>query len=555
MSISTFNHRWAEVIVEALTRHGIHHICIAPGSRSAPLTLAAAVNPKLSCHTHFDERGLGHLALGLAKSSQQPVAVIVTSGTAVANLYPAIIEAGLSGERLVLLTADRPAELIDCGANQAIEQTAIFAGHAATLNLPRPTADIAAPWLVAAIDNLLYQHEFGSMHINCPFAEPLYGDDNGEFISWRESLGDWWQCSQPWVRHSQRVSRSIQPDWNVWQQKRGVVIAGKLGTGQGRRVAEWAHKLGWPVLGDAFSQSGQPLPCADLWLANHDAQQTLAQAQIVIQFGTSLTGKRLLRWQEQIKPAMFWLIDRVPGRRDPAHHSGCRIVANINEWLDDHPAQPHAPWADRLYALSMHVKKAVHTATEAFGEAGLARRLPELLPKEGLLFLGNSLIVRLIDAFAQLPANCPVYGNRGASGIDGLLSTAAGVQRGIPRPMLIVLGDISMLYDLNALALLRQQPAPLILLVINNNGGQIFSLLPTPVETRERFFSMPQHISFEHAAALFGLQYSCPASWDALNQCVDRGWSQGGVTLIELNVVPEEGAQTLASLVQWAEKL
>lgn len=118
MSSILFNRRWASVLLEALTRHGVHHVCIAPGSRSTPLTMAAASHPRLHSHTHFDERGLGHLALGLAKVSGQPVAVIVTSGTAVANLYPALIEAGLTGERLILLTADRPPELIDCGANQ-----------------------------------------------------------------------------------------------------------------------------------------------------------------------------------------------------------------------------------------------------------------------------------------------------------------------------------------------------------------------------------------------------------------------------------------------------
>lgn len=149
MSVSAFNRRWAAVILEALTRHGVRHICIAPGSRSTPLTLAAAENSAFIHHTHFDERGLGHLALGLAKVSKQPVAVIVTSGTAVANLYPALIEAGLTGEKLILLTADRPPELIDCGANQAIRQPGMFASHPThSISLPRPTQDIPARWLV-----------------------------------------------------------------------------------------------------------------------------------------------------------------------------------------------------------------------------------------------------------------------------------------------------------------------------------------------------------------------------------------------------------------------
>lgn len=154
--MSVFNRRWASVVLETLTRHGVEHVCIAPGSRSTPLTLTAAANKKLTCHTHFDERGLGHLALGIAKVSRQPVAVIVTSGTAVANLYPALIEASLTGERLVLLTADRPPELIDCGANQAIRQTDIFAQHpTATLSLPRPTPDISAALLTSAVDDAM----------------------------------------------------------------------------------------------------------------------------------------------------------------------------------------------------------------------------------------------------------------------------------------------------------------------------------------------------------------------------------------------------------------
>lgn len=146
-------------------------------ARSTPLTLAAAENPAFIHHTHFDERGLGHLALGLAKVSRQPVAVIVTSGTAVANLYPALIEAGLTGEKLILLTADRPPELIDCGANRAIRQAGMFASHPSqTLSLPRPTQDIPASWLVSAIDNALAALHSGAVHINCPFAEPLWRD-------------------------------------------------------------------------------------------------------------------------------------------------------------------------------------------------------------------------------------------------------------------------------------------------------------------------------------------------------------------------------------------
>lgn len=159
----------------------------------------------------------------------------------------------------------------------------------------------------------------------------------------------------------------------------------------------------------------------------------------------------------------------------------------------------------------------------------------------GQLFLGNSLVVRLIDALTPLPVAYPVFSNRGASGIDGLISTAAGVQRATARPTLAVMGDLSALYDLNALALLRQSSAPTVLIVVNNNGGQIFSLLPTPEEDRQRFYCMPQNVEFSHAAAMFQLGYARPENWSQLQQAVEQGWRRGGATLIELQVTPSAG--------------
>jgi 2-succinyl-5-enolpyruvyl-6-hydroxy-3-cyclohexene-1-carboxylate synthase len=552
MSTSVFNRRWAALLLEALARHGVRHVCIAPGSRSTPLTLAAAANKSFICHTHFDERGLGHLALGLAKASREPVAVIVTSGTAAANLYPSLIEAGLTGERLVFLTADRPPELIDCGANQAIRQNGLYASHPTLgIDLPRPTTDIPASWLVSTVDSAMARLQHGALHINCPFAEPLYGGDEQQYADWSATLGDWWQGHQPWLREESRQEALKQSDWFFWRQKRGVVVAGRMSAQEGEHLAQWAEMLGWPLIGDVLSQTGQPLPCADLWLAQPQAQKLLADAQLVVQFGSSLTGKRLLQWQEQCRPQEYWLIDELPGRLDPAQHRGRRIRASVAQWLELHPAQPRSPWADELTSLADNALDAVSGhLVNRFGEAQLAHRLPELLPENGQLFLGNSLIVRLIDALTRLPAGYPVFSNRGASGIDGLISTAAGVQRATAKPTLAVVGDLSALYDLNALALLRQCSAPTVLIVVNNNGGQIFSLLPTPEEDRQRFYCMPQDVEFSHAAAMFSLAYACPENWGQLLQAVEQGWRHSGATLIELQVPPSDGAQTLQHLVQ-----
>ncbi|MBS0976377.1 2-succinyl-5-enolpyruvyl-6-hydroxy-3-cyclohexene-1-carboxylic-acid synthase, partial [Serratia rubidaea] len=237
MSTSVFNRRWAALLLEAVSRHGVRHVCIAPGSRSTPLTLAAAANPAFICHTHFDERGLGHLALGLAKAGREPVAVIVTSGTAAANLYPALIEAGLTGERLVFFTADRPPELIDCGANQAIRQRGLYASHpASSIDLPRPTPDIPARWLVSTVDDAMARLSHGALHINCPFAEPLYGGDEREYADWSAALGDWWTGNRPWLRETTaQQTQQAQPDWFFWRQKRGVVVAGRIDAAEGEQ--------------------------------------------------------------------------------------------------------------------------------------------------------------------------------------------------------------------------------------------------------------------------------------------------------------------------------
>ncbi|EGU39377.1 2-succinyl-5-enolpyruvyl-6-hydroxy-3-cyclohexene-1-carboxylate synthase [Vibrio ichthyoenteri ATCC 700023] len=183
---AVMNRIWSQVLLEELTRFGVEHICVAPGSRSTPLTLEAAENSNLILHTHYDERGLGFLALGLAKASHKPVAIIVTSGTAVANLLPAIAEAKLTGEKLVVLTADRPVELVACGANQAIVQQGIFSSHVtAALNLPSPSEQVSLRWLLTSIDDVMYRQDRdgSAVHINCAFPEPLYSHHLNRFIT------------------------------------------------------------------------------------------------------------------------------------------------------------------------------------------------------------------------------------------------------------------------------------------------------------------------------------------------------------------------------------
>lgn len=558
MSLSIFNRRWSAVILESLSRHHVRHICIAPGSRSTPLTLEAAANKKFIHHTHFDERGIAFFALGLAKALKEPVAVIVTSGTAVANLYPALIEASLTGEKVIFLTADRPPELINCGANQAINQQEIYGNNPTiALNLPRPTPDISAGWLVSVIDSAMANLDYGPMQINCPFAEPLYGGDAAAYAAWSAQLGDWWQGSHPWLREERGFRATQQADWHEWQNRPGVVLAGRMSAEEGIAVADWAKQLGWPLLGDVLSSTGQPLAYADIWLNNPKAQALLQQAEIVIQFGANPTGKRMLQWQAKIAPKEYWVISETKGRLDPHHHRGRRLVAAISEWLALHPvdSSPNSLWAKPLNALvSATATQVSHCIETTFGEAQVAAKLPMLLPKEGQLFVGNSLIVRLIDALAQLPQGYPVYSNRGASGIDGLIATAVGSHLAMQRPSLMILGDISALYDLNSLALLTKVDEPMVVIIVNNDGGSIFSLLPTPEKERQDYYRMPHGYTFEHGAKMFNLDYCAPNSFAQLAQCVQAQWHKRGALVVELVVNQHDGAHLLQQLVQQASE-
>ncbi|MDR0588314.1 MAG: 2-succinyl-5-enolpyruvyl-6-hydroxy-3-cyclohexene-1-carboxylic-acid synthase [Burkholderiales bacterium] len=556
------NRRFARVILETLTRHRVRHVCIAPGSRSTPLTLEAAAISQLITHTHFDERGLGHLALGVAKATQEPVAVIVTSGTAVANLLPAAIEAKFSGEKLILLTADRPQTLQHCGANQAVGQERLFEHYATdTISLPTPAPDVSAAWLTSVLDDALARLTHGALHVNCPFSEPLYGEMSNTYQVWSDTLLlRREQNNTPWLQSGAPKAIQEEPDWAHWRQKKGIVVAGALRPHEGALLRDWANELGWLLLSDVLSHTGQPQPYVNLWLTGRQARQITQEAEIIIQFGKHLTGKALLLEMARLDPQQYWVVDPLPGRLDPAHHQGRRIVSPVDAWLACHPPEAsqfneawRALWSQPINALVEQSKTAIANTltrdnTYRLTEAWVAHHLPELLPQDGQLLLGNSLMIRLVDALAQFPCAYPVHANRGASGIDGLVATAMGVAVGNQKPTLAVLGDLSALYDLNSLALARALPHPMVLIVINNNGGSIFSMLPTPPIERDRYYRMPHDLTFEHAAALFGLRFDAPQTPEELKNAVAHAFRQSVATLIEVRVSPDEGALTLKSL-------
>ncbi|KGQ62219.1 2-succinyl-5-enolpyruvyl-6-hydroxy-3-cyclohexene-1-carboxylic-acid synthase [Gallibacterium anatis] len=559
MSISTFNRCWSKVILESLLRYGVNHICIAPGSRSTPLTLEAARlqdESRVTCHTHFDERGLGFFALGLAKAQQKPVAIIVTSGTAVANLYPAIVEAYQTQTNLIILTADRPIELVECGANQAIRQQNIFAHYpVAEVDLPKPSQDYSATWLVSTLDQACYQQQLtpGVVHINVPFAEPLYQADVQQIDShsWLQPIASWLHSQKPWVKHPEnQVEVLIHENWDLWRTKRGVVVVGRLPLEQSMSISAWVNTMGWVLLTDVQSSVEPTLPYADIWLANKTVFQQLLQADIVIQLGGSIVSKRINQFLATFH-GEYWLVDASHRRLDPSHHQQTRFHAKVHHWLRAHPPLRQKPWLLEPLALSQFCDNFIEQQVGSnLNEASLAHHLERLLPANGILFLGNSLFVRLVDALCKLPNNYPIYTNRGASGIDGLLATAAGVAIAHQRPLIAFIGDISALHDLNSFALFRKVKLPTIIFVINNNGGAIFDMLPVENEAKEQYYRLPHNLEFSQIANMFELNYARPYTWADLSSTLKTAYMRKSTTIIEIKVGASEGSTIYKNLLE-----
>ncbi|MGB1272359.1 MAG: 2-succinyl-5-enolpyruvyl-6-hydroxy-3-cyclohexene-1-carboxylic-acid synthase, partial [Endozoicomonas sp.] len=327
---STINALWSGLLIEELWRLGVWHFCIAPGSRSAPLTLACAEHQRpFQCHTHFDERGLGFFALGLSKASDHPVAVITTSGTAVANLFPAVIEARQSGVPLVIISADRPVELIDCGANQAIEQQGIFSGYpAATLNLPTPDLSVTGRWLLTSIDQTFSRscQQGLPLHINCRFREPLYPGENkidyGEYLA---PVGQWLNHDKPYTAYQlpDPTDLSVPQCWHEFVTGKGVVVVGRVDREEDALPAvQLARSLGWPLLVDVQSQlHGHPetVKHGDLLLASEKGRKLFAEADRLLQIGSYLVSKRLDGFIGQHEWIHHLMLGHECRRLDPGH--------------------------------------------------------------------------------------------------------------------------------------------------------------------------------------------------------------------------------------------
>ena len=544
------NRLWADLLVEELVRCGVGLFCLAPGSRSTPLVQAVAANPEARPLIHFDERGTAFAALGYARATGRPAAWVTTSGTAVANGLPAVVEASVDGVPLVLLTADRPPELRDTGANQTIPQPALFGEFVRwRFDLPAPADEIDPAFVLTTADQAVHRavgRPRGPVHLNCMFREPLAAEamDDERLAAWRAS-------GEPYTRYltPDAVDRAAVADLAARLRgiERGLVVAGRLRTrAEGEAAALLAEALGWPLLPDVGSQvrfEDAPAACPfyDQTLGSDGFREGFAP-EAVVHLGGRVTSKRLARFLADARPDPLVVVRDDPFRFDPDHRVTDRVVADVEAFCRalagevERGAESPTPWLKAWRSASAAVAgvlDAYFQESDAITEPAVAR----LAARAGAgLVLAASMPVRDADAFAALGESAPlVASNRGASGIDGTVATAAGFARGLGAPVTLLIGDLALLHDLNALALLRDGP-PVTVVAVNNDGGGIFHFLPIAEHAGvfEPYFGTPHGLGFGHAARMFGLAYHRPETLADLDAALEEARSSGRSALIEV---------------------
>lgn len=526
----------ATVLVDELVRCGLTEVVLAPGSRSAPLALAAHADSRVRLHVRVDERSASFLALGLARRGERPVALICTSGTAAANFHPAVIEAHESGVPLLLLTADRPPELRDTGASQTVDQIKLYGTAVrwfSEVGVPEERPGQVAYWrslACRAYQRSLGPSDPGPVHLNLPFREPLIPDGD---TSWCESMeGD---AGGPWIRTRvapPAVALHLPPT------RRGVLVVGDGAVGVRRYVAA-AGMAGWPVLSEpnGGARYGDHAMSAYHFLLGIPEFADRHRPEVVVTLGRPGLSRPLLNWLRYADEHVVVAGDltRWP---DPT-----RSATQVAQAVEIQVAAGDDAWLHSWRRADAAARAAVDEVLDGAGlsEPRTARDLVDLLPNGALLFSGSSMPIRDLEQAMRPRRGLRILANRGAAGIDGVVSSAMGAALAHNGPAYALMGDLTFLHDQNGLILGPREPRPdLCLVVVNNDGGGIFSLLPqaTLRDPFERVFGTSHGVDLAHVAAATGTPYTFVGEPDQLPKAL-RG---EGVRIVEVRTGREPNA-------------
>jgi 2-succinyl-5-enolpyruvyl-6-hydroxy-3-cyclohexene-1-carboxylate synthase len=496
----------ATVLVDELVRCGMTDAVLAPGSRSAPLAMALFADGRARLHVRIDERSAGFLAVGLAKGSGRPVAVVCTSGTAAANLHPAVLEAAESRLPLILLTADRPAELRGTGANQTVDQVKLY-GDVVRLfvevGLPEERAGMVAYWRSLAC-RAVAAAAAGPVHLNLAFREPLVPDGTAD---WPEPL-----TGRPDGRPWTMVDRSIGTPAELDAGRPGIVVVGD-GEHDPSPVLAFGERAGWPVLSEPTgnARSGPNAVSTYHHLLGVPGFAAEHRPEVVLTVGRPGLSRPLLGLLSSVSSHV--VVGPADGWPDPT-----RSAARILPVLPRPVGRADPGWMQTWSAAETTARKALDEVLDELvelTEPRVARDLAELLPDGALLFAGSSMPIRDLNIAMRPRPGVRIVGNRGASGIDGLISAAVGAALAHGGPAWALLGDLSVWHDRNGLLLGPEEPRPdLTMVVLDNDGGGIFSMLPQAAHPGfERLFGTPLGLSSSAAATGGGVG---TADWSAV---------------------------------------
>lgn len=528
----------ATALVDELARCGVTDAVLAPGSRSAPLALALHDEPRIRLHVRIDERSASFLALGLAKVSRRPAAVVCTSGTAAANFHPAVVEADQSGVPLLVLTADRPPELRDTGANQTIDQIKLYGSAVrwfCEVGVPEARSGLVAYWrsLACRAYARALGPEAGPVHLNLAFREPLLPDEDD---AWPEPL-EGRPGGEPWTRID--TDGPAVPPGELPDLERGLLVAGDTDDDPGRYVA-LAERRGWPVLAEPTSNAryGRLAISAYHYLLGVTDFVDAHQPEIVVAVGKPGLSRPLLALLRSVPEHI--VISRTTRFADPARSVGA--VGGPGERGGGAPRV--SAWSRSWLSAEQRARNALDAVIDETGkptEPGVARDLADTLPDGALLFAGSSMPIRDLNLAMRPRTGLRVIGNRGASGIDGTVSAAMGAALAHDGPAYALIGDLALLHDLGGLLLGPDEPRPdLTIVVINNDGGGIFSLLPQAElhESFERVFGTPHGIDLAGVCASIGVPHTVVESLAELPRAL-RG---NGLRVVEVRTDRTENA-------------
>ncbi|HWI47393.1 MAG TPA: 2-succinyl-5-enolpyruvyl-6-hydroxy-3-cyclohexene-1-carboxylic-acid synthase [Rummeliibacillus sp.] len=522
-------------LVASLYQAGVKDVVVSPGSRSTPLAYAFAHTKEFQMYRQVDERSAAFLALGLAKASARPVVLVCTSGTAAANYFPAIVEAKLSRIPLIVLTTDRPHELREVGAPQAITQPNLYGNQVKwAVDFPIPDEfPNTLPFIerhIARAIAIATTAPAGPVHVNVPFREPLLIDFQDQLPegSFTESIAQEIQPSE----HAMNVLETI-----IENAKKGIVVVGEMAQNTDLEVVwNFIRQLKWPVLVESLShlRANVPNDCVDYIIDQYDALlknetfKTVAEFDTVIRFGAQPVSKPLMQFLTKIQPSTYLVVDEDPMFRDSLAITTHHIQATISRWLDDvtittaNTDQTYVQaWLEANQIATRHVEAYLQEATD---EGALAATLFEHLPEHSDLFASSSMPIRDVDTFFNKTIkDVRIYANRGANGIDGVVSTAIGTQLATKRDSYLLIGDLAFLHDSNGLIATRYQRCDITIVVMNNDGGGIFSYLSqsTVEEHYEELFGTPSGLQFADLAKMYDAQYKVVLTKEELAQVLD----------------------------------